>query len=106
MESMIVGTYCTGDRSHGPFPFRSGMHEGTHSQCCPGPGAHWTMCFALHPSPGSLGLPMGSVPRNPSIVAATRSRCEPQDPLWALSKVASDMAYASASAHRFGTAPA
>src|SRR5438874_105536 len=58
-----------------------------------------------HPPPGPEVPPVGWSPTNPSMVAATRSTCEPQDATAAVSNVRSDIAYASARLHNEGSPP-
>src|SRR5438132_654367 len=89
-ESMIVGTYSTGEGRYGPLPCLSGTHAGTWIGTLVADPPHVVSLALSQPSP--LPRPsalLGSSPMKPSMVAATSSRCDPHEPLIAVSNVMS-----------------
>src|SRR4051812_14178908 len=104
IRSMIVGIHRAGDGRYGPDPSGAGTQDGIHWRAPP-PGGTQAASLKLsqpQPVPGGIEPTFGLSPMKPSVEAATRTRCDPQEAIGRSSNVRSEIVKARASAARFG----
>src|SRR3954452_1992410 len=102
----MVGTYWTSEGRYGPFPSRSGTHDGWKDDLPPSGGCHSSSFRLSQPQPRPA-VPVnldgsGLLPRNPSSVAEASTMCPAHDGVSANSNVRSEMTNLRASVARFG----